>query len=205
VNERAGWLAGVGIALAVIGVWGAWVPHRAAGLVLSGWDLAEYVKFLPGNPAIRELFYLPVCCAGVALSLWANHRAARLAPRIGLTGAAVALVSTVLPPYPHVFDGFRIAEFRWQFILSASAVLLILAGWFSARWPARVSAGLLLAGALVGAFPALWQFLNIRDDIASLYGSGLGWGWGLVLFLTGWALVGLIGIRRLQIPESVDR
>jgi hypothetical protein len=30
-----------------VGVWGAWLPHPAAGLVILGIDLPEYVKFLP--------------------------------------------------------------------------------------------------------------------------------------------------------------
>ena len=59
------WRAGLtGVAFALVGVWAPWIPHRAAALVLSGWDLAEFVKFVPGASATRELFYLPVWCAG---------------------------------------------------------------------------------------------------------------------------------------------
>ena len=62
-----GFVGLIGVALALVGVWGSWVPHRVAALTLSGWDLAEFVRFVPGALVPHELFYLPVWCAGVAL------------------------------------------------------------------------------------------------------------------------------------------
>ena len=60
----------VGIALALVGYWGPWVDHKTAALVLSGLDMAEFVKFLPEVRAgtefmIRELFYLPPLAAAL--------------------------------------------------------------------------------------------------------------------------------------------
>lgn len=185
-------LAGAGAAL--LGILGAWVPHRAAALVLSGWDLAEFVKFLPGVAATRELFYLPVWCLGLALALTAHRPGATPLRRIGLTAPALALMVALLPPYPFVLNGFQSVEFRGQFLLGTSGLLLVLAAWpVARRWPVRVVGGLLLAVALVGALPALWQFLRVRGAIQAVYAAGLGWGWGLVAFLAGWFALSLFG------------
>jgi hypothetical protein len=205
------WLGLLGIGLTLVGVWGTWVPHRTAALVLSGWDLAEYVKFLPGVAATRELFYLPVWCAGIALSLISSqgnhqptnqqtnkptHPPISLIPRIILIVIALALMVAILPPYPHTLTGYRSGEFRWRFILGVSGSLAVLVSGFSTRWPRRVVGALPVVLALVGAVPALWQFLEVRDAIERVYGASLGWGWGLGLFLIGWGLVSATGVRR---------
>jgi hypothetical protein len=127
----------LGAALALIGVWGAWVPHRAAGLVLSGWDLAEFIKFLPGVSATRELFYLPVWSASIALAVLATHspNAQKNQPtlpsaiQVGLMLTALGLMVALLPPYPDLLTGYQSAEFRWRFILGLSGILLVLFIW----------------------------------------------------------------------------
>ena len=147
------WRVGlVGAALALIGLWGAWVPHRAAGLVLSGWDLAEFVKFLPGVSAIRELFYLPVWSASIALAILAaysptaqaresttvpnppheNQPALPSAIQAGLMLTALGLMVALLPPYPDLLTGYQSSEFRWRFILGVSGILLVLLIWLLA-------------------------------------------------------------------------
>jgi hypothetical protein len=132
------WRVGLlGAALALIGVWGAWVPHRAAGLVLSGWDLAEFVKFLPGVSATRELFYLPVWSASIVLTILATHppNAQKNQPPIpsaiqaGLMLTALGLMVALLPPYPDLLTGYQSAEFRWRFLLGVSGILLVLLIW----------------------------------------------------------------------------
>lgn len=40
------WLM-VGILLLLTGYFGPWIDHEVAGLVVTGLDLGEYVKFLP--------------------------------------------------------------------------------------------------------------------------------------------------------------
>jgi len=199
--SRAGfWMGLLGVGLALVGVWGTWVPHRVAALVLSSWDLAEFVKFVPGAAIIRELFYLPVWCAAIALTLIGNQSSHKLARRVLFTLIAWALMVAILPPYPHLLTGYQSAEFRWRFILGASGSLAVLATWFSNHWPARVIGLLLTVLALAGAVPALWQFLQVRDAIQTVYAASLGWGWGLGLFLIGWGLVSVAGARCLIAP-----
>jgi hypothetical protein len=196
------WTALLGVGLALVGVWGAWVPHRAAALVLSSWDLAEFAKFVPGPTVTREFFYLPVWCAGIALAVLAIQPTAGLLLRLGLSLVALGLMLALLPPYPHVLNGYQSAEFRWRLVLGASGVLLVLGLLLASHLDRldayesnRVVGGLLLALGLVGAVPALWQFMTLRGAIEAVYGARLGWGWGLGVFLVGWALVGVAGAR----------
>jgi hypothetical protein len=164
--------------------------------------LSEFVKFLPGTKVARELFFLPVWCAGVGLSLMANRRAEGIVRRVGLTAAALALIVALLPPYPHVLNGYRMAEFRWQFILGVTGTLLVLlCAWFSRYLPEKALGGLLIALALIGAVPPMWQFLAIRWRIEAAYGTSLGWGWGLGAFVVGWVLVIAAGTRWLIQPD----
>jgi hypothetical protein len=196
---RNAWIVLIGIGLALVGVWGAWVPHRAAALVLSSWDLAEFAKFVPNVTAIRELFFLPVWSAGLVIGLlanrWPEQRGGRLfSPgRVGLGLLALVLMMAILPPYPSLFSGYRTAEFRWQFVLGVSGVLLVGISWLSPAWSLRLLGGMWVLLAFVGAIPALWQFLQLREAIAAVYGAALGWGWGLVPFVTGWTLIAVTG------------
>jgi hypothetical protein len=193
-----------GLLLALVGVWGAWVPHRAAALVISGWDLAEFVKFLPGAPVTREAFYLPVWCIGIALALVAAQPNTRAILRVPLIALALALMLALLPPYPYIWNGYQHAEFRWRFILGVCGLLAVIGSLFSPRlfkddgrrW-ALLTGGLLVGLALLGAVPALRQFLHVRGSIEALYGAALGLGWGLVVFLAGWTVVGAAGARIL--------
>jgi hypothetical protein len=47
--------------------------------------------------------------------------------------------------------------------------------------------------AVVGAVPAVWGYFSVHGTIEAVYGAPLSWGWGMVVFLTGWFLVGAMG------------
>src|ERR1700741_4715779 len=73
------WLLPVALVLALIGYFGPWVAHPVAGLVITGLDLGEYVKFLPevreGTIAIwRPGFYAPLVAVSAAALLAAYRR-----------------------------------------------------------------------------------------------------------------------------------
>lgn len=220
MNRWAWWMGSLGVGLALVGVWGAWVPHRTAALVLSGWDLAEFVRFVPGASATPELFCLPVWCAGVALAVMSRQLSDKLAHQVGFGAVALGLMAAILPPYPDLLRGYQSAEWRWRFALGIGGALVIVLGFFLAslptlrarllyaetanldnnsprksdrRWPATIIGGALVTLALVGAIPALWQFLKVRGAIEVIYDTRLGWGWGLGVFLTGWGLVAASG------------
>ena len=102
-RRRCWALLAAAMALAIAGYYGAWTPHKAAGLVVIGLDLAEYVKFLPpvasGQIALRrEVFYLPLFVASITAGLIAGRRTAPPALRVVAGLAAIPLALAMLPP-----------------------------------------------------------------------------------------------------------
>ena len=99
------WLLPVGGLLALIGYFGPWVDHRVAGLVVTGLDLGEYVKFLPGvrgGEVIiwRHGFYLPLLAVSLACALSAYHRQLHYGwtIRTPLLAAGAIAAFNMLPP-----------------------------------------------------------------------------------------------------------
>jgi len=195
----------VGIILALVGYWGPWVDHEAAALVLSGLDMADFVKLLPGVRAgtervVRELFYLPplaaaLCLALLALSpspLWRGEGFPRWVRAIMLI-VAVLLALVVLPPYPFVLRAVWSPELRWQFIASVLCLLLITVCGLCRRPSASLAAWLMVALALAGAILPLWQFFSIRDALDRVYGQPIRIGWGLWLTAAGFLIVAAAG------------
>jgi hypothetical protein len=186
----------IGIALALVGYWGPWVNHKTAALVLSGLDMAEFVKFLPGVRAgtefmIRELFYLPPLAAALCLTLIGSNRLWRypLWARAILVVIAVVLAIIVLPPYPFIFQALSSDEFRRQFLMGAGCLAVIAVSLLYRRLPRTAVAGLLTTVSLAGAIPPLWQFLSIRSALDRVYGQPIHIGWGLWLTVTGFLVV----------------
>jgi hypothetical protein len=194
----------VGVALALIGYWGPWVNHKTAALVLSGLDMAEFVKLLPGVRAgtqfvISELFYLPPLCAALCLALMGSHRPWRylLWTRVIMVMIAVALAIIVLPPYPFILQALGSDEFRRQFLMGAACLAAIGGALLYRRLPKAVGAGLLIALSLAGAIPPVWQFLSIRSALDSVYGQPIHIGWGLWLMAAGFLIVAGLGTGML--------
>ena len=185
-----------GVALALIGYWGPWVDHKTAALVLSGLDMAEFVKFLPGvragtEPMIRELFYLPPLAAALCLALLGSNRAWRdlLCARTIMVVVAIALAVVVLPPYPFVLQALGSDEFRRQFLMATGCLAVIGGMLLYRRLSKTIVAGLLIAISLLGAIPPVWQFLSIRSALDSVYGQPIHIGWGLWLMAVGFLVI----------------
>lgn len=196
--QRAGVLAG--LALLVCGWWGPWVSHKAAGLVLLGYDLAEYVKFLgeyrAGTLAVwRGWFILPAGAATTALALCIFH------PRLGLRwywrlcwlAAGVLTALTLLPPawYPALLWA---PEFRLStgVMLAGLAVLALAPAWKLLPW--RWS--LLLAGGIhaLAAAGAVWAFVRVKPAIDRVYGAPPAVGWGCTATALGAVLLLVMGM-----------
>jgi hypothetical protein len=199
----------IGIALALVGYWGPWVDHKTAALVLSGLDMAEFVKFLPGVRAgtefmIRELFYLPPLAAGLCLALTGSNRLWRypLWARAIMVTAAVTLAIIVLPPYPFIFQALGSDEFRRQFLMGAGCLAVIGGTLLYRRLPRAVVAGLLIVVSLVGAIPPLWQFFSIRSALDTVYGQPIRIGWGLWLMAAGFVIVAGAGGWILEVGRT---
>jgi len=194
----------LGIALVLVGYWAPWVNHKTAALVLSGLDMAEFVKFLPGVRAgtefmIRELFYLPPLAAALCLALMGSRRHLRypLWARAVMVLVAIVLAIIVLPPYPFILQALGSDEFRRQFSMAAGCFAVIGGTLLYRRLPRAIVAGLLIVVSLAGAIPSLWQFLSIRRALDRVYGQPIHIGWGLWLTAAGFLVVAGAGAGML--------
>ncbi len=190
----------LGLCLAVVGYWGPWVDHPAAALVIPGFDLAEYVNFLPEVRAgtvvlVRELFYLPAPAAGLCLALALGQQRRWLPTWLAATLAIVAawLALVVVPPPDFVVRFLRDAALRaeWgrQAALAGAAFLAVGAALLGAgrlpRWTPPLLTSLLAAP---GAAIPLWQFLAVRPAIERAYHKPVTLGWGVWLMPLGFVL-----------------
>ncbi len=196
----------LGIALVLVGYWGPWVNHKTAALVLSGLDMAEFVKFLPGVRAgtefvIRELFYLPPLAAALCLALIGSSRLWRypLWARAIMVIVAIVLAIVVLPPYPFILQALSSDEFGRQFSMAAGCLAVIAASLLYRRLPRAVVAGLLIIVSFAGAIPPLWQFFSIRSALDRVYGQPIHIGWGLWLTVAGFLVVAGAGVWKLEV------
>ncbi len=199
----------LGIALVLVGYWGPWVNHKAAALVLSGLDMAEFVKFLPEVRAgtefvIRELFYLPPLAAALCLALIGSNRLWHypLWARAIMVTIAIVLAIIVLPPYPFVLQALGSDEFRRQFLMGTGCLAVIAGLLFYRRLSRAVVASLLIVVSLAGAIPPLWQFLSIRSALDRVYGQPIHIGWGLWLMAVGFLVVAGAATGTLLSPDQ---
>ena len=181
--------------LTLTGYFGPWVPHRAAGLVITGLDLGELVKFLypvqQGDISLwREGFYLPLVAVSVALSLFGWRRALGypLAARLGMFAMATVAALNLLPPA--WTPGLLLTpEFRLQTGAMAGCLALALVGPLAGLLPARLAGAIVRALVIAALYFPLSQFKWIVPALAELYNQPLAPGWG------PWVMgVGIIGI-----------
>jgi hypothetical protein len=180
------------------GYFGPWVAHRASGLIVSGLDLGEYVKFIPqvlsDQTAVRrEVFYLPLFAGSLMASLLASRRALPRWLRILLGLGAIPLALTLLPPAwsPAVL---RLPEFRPQTAALFFCLLMVPAVVVTRYLPDRLVLVLIAALAIPAAVLPAWGFLEVRPAMAGLYRQPLRLGWGFwaellgFLFVAFWAI-----------------
>jgi len=179
-----------GLLSILIGYWAPWVDHPAAGLVQNGFDLSEFVKFLPqvksgGEPMTRWLLFLPLAAVALNLSLWAHGLPGRRAHGLRLTLIAVSLLLLIIliPPYPYTPDRLLGDEFRARTILALAswAIFLLSLAW-QGRWlPGEWMPILLALLTLAGTTTPIVQFLSLRDALSAVYGRPIAIGWGVWL------------------------
>lgn len=196
--------------LALAGYFGPWVAHKAAALVLTGQDMAEFVKFLPQVRAgelrvVRELFYLPLLAGALGLVGLAANRCQRypwwLRGLLALLAVPVAL--SMLPPAwtPQLM---LTPEFRRQATAIAVCLLLVVLHPLLWRLPPALLEALSALLALAAAVVPIWQFLQVRPAIDAVYNRPVASGWGLWLMPLGFGLfVVLLLLSRLSRTEDV--
>ena len=174
------------------------MPHKAAGLVVIGLDLAEYVKFLPdvisGKITFRrEIFYLPLLTASITASLAASRRTLPTPIRVILALAAIPLALAMLPPAwsPGVL---QLPEFRLQMIAIAFCLLLLPGIAVLRRVPDRAILMIVALLAVASASGPAWGFLHIHAAIEGLYRQALPLGWGIWLGTIGFLAAALVAV-----------
>ena len=205
------WLLPVSALITLAGYVGPWVPHRVAGLVVTGLDLGEYVKFLPvvrgGQVSIwRDGFYLPLVAISLALSLAAfrpQWRYGWLMRMMLLLIAGIAALNLLPPAWDQTT--FTNPEFRLQI----GALLLCLGAAasspFLALLPQRISNLFVILLSSAALWVPLRDFLRVLPAIRDLYHQPLPPGWGVYLLVIGLSLCLATHLFALFWGRTVDR
>ena len=200
------WLLPLAAVLTLAGYFGPWVPHRVAGLVVTGLDLGEYVKFLPtvrgGQIALwREGFYLPLVVVSLALTFAAFRPQWRYGwpmRALLLIMAGVAALNLLPPAWgPTTFTN---PEFRQQ--IGALGVCLGAAAIspFFALLPRWVGSSIVLILSLAALWFPLRDFLRVLPTIRELYNEPISIGWGGYVMV-----VGLLLLIAVQVNDLLHR
>ena len=181
------WLLPTALLLAFTGYVGAWVDHKVAGLVVTGLDLGEYVKFLSpvrrGEVTLwREGFYLPLVAVSLGASLLAFRAELRYTwlGRTLLLALAIVAALNLLPP---AWTPARMItdEFRQQSLTLIGCLAALAFSPFLALLPRQVTAVLIAALSVVAAILPVRQFFAVLPAIEALYNQPQPLGWGLYL------------------------
>lgn len=207
------WLLPVALLLTLTGYFAPWVNHRAAGLVVTGLDLGEYVKFLPsfrdGTISVwRPGFYAPLVAVSAA-ALFASYR-----PRFHYhwTIRSLLLLLTAIAALnlvPPAWTPSRLLE--PEFRLQTASLLILLAGTalapFMALLSDRLAAFLVTLLVTAGIMLPLYGFFQILGEIQNLYGQPLAASWGVWLMTLGLLLVAISywQLLRTSIHETSKR
>jgi hypothetical protein len=103
----------------------------------------------------------------------------------------VLLSLSVLPPYQSILE----PAYRLQLILVGAGLLLTASTPLAAQFSERVRSALFLLVVLVGAIPALWQYVMLHPLVAGLYEARVLPGWGLIVCVIGFLLLSLSSLR----------
>jgi hypothetical protein len=189
------------------GYYGPWIAHPTAALTLSGVDMGEFVKFLPGVldgtlPAVRQLFYLPplAVVASVALLIGSGRLCYSWPVRALALLLAVPVSLQLLPPAWSP-TSLTMVEFRPQTIaLGVCCLSLFMAGlglW--RQLPAWLAGSLSAFLSLAAMGLSSWQLLAVKPALDEVYGTPPSVGWGFFLCLVGLAIVAassvMLGLR----------
>ncbi len=186
------WLTPLALTFILIGYLTVWHPSPVAGLRLIGWEVGEWVKFLPafiqGNaPTNRNWFYIPPITLSIALILWASHGRGRI--RTWLTALfALPIAFLAVPDIPIIVDESR-DQWLTRVLWFGGVCLLVLIAPLLGRLPGRIRAGLLLVCGLLGAALPTAAYQASRWHIADLTTMTADLGIGLWLNVLGHLLL----------------
>ncbi len=203
----------LGVLLVLVGYFTPWIPHRAAGLALTGFEFSEWIKFAPevraGTiPLRRASFYWPPFVAAVGLALLAARGL-----RWGWSAWLLVVLSTLLSllPFPLLEEVRNLPGIRANLgrlvLVAAGLIASALAVW-RRQLPGRVRGAVLLLTAGTGVAAVTIAFSAAEPVVERLFDHlidpGLGYQVtrGAMLLL---ALAGLVDLIGPTAPEVSPR
>lgn len=220
------------VAAALLGYWSPWLTHAAAALRLNGYELSEWITFLPGVrsgelPLSRLLFLLPLACLALLLVIVATRVPVRLAapplgqvtprpapPRTGLAAA--------LPPMA--------APWSWVLLLAGLVCALVIlppypylltalrdpefqAQFFTgcatllgllivAYLPAELQDGLQIILGLAGAALSAYALSVLHSAASAVLNTPWSIGLGWGVMVAGFVVLALAGLAQLFGPRE---
>jgi len=185
----------LGWALATTGYYGPWIAHGTAALTLSGVDMGEFVKFLPGViggslQVTRQLFYLPPLAVVWSVALLVRCQRLRYPKLLRILFLALAIpVSLQLLPPAWSVDSLLAPEFRAQTIALVLSWVILAGFWLWGALPARLTGLLSTMMALAGLVLGPWQLALVKPAIDEVYRTPPSIGWGFYLCQLGLAVM----------------
>lgn len=193
------------LALTWLGYVMPWVTHQSAALQINGFDLAEWMTFLPevrsGSLAanrITQLVPLAIAVVTTAAFAWEVRGLGRW---LLLAVAGVGLVS-LLPGYPFILFFREDVTVQRQLMLAAAAAVLTTATFLLPRLPYSLGVWLRVALVAVGVVVAVFNFAALQPVVSALYGASIPPGSGLVLMVAGFVGCGVLLLWRGFRPRT---
>jgi hypothetical protein len=190
----------LGWALASLGYWGPWIAHPTAALTLSGVDMAEFVKFLPGVlegslHITRQMFYSPAFAvvASIALLLGSRRLGFPWTLRLPVLALAIPVSLQLLPPAWSP-TSLVAAEFRFQTITLGACWMLLAGFCLLGRLPPTLAGSLASALTLAAGALSIWGLWITKPAIDTVYGIAPSVGWGFFLCMSGLAIAAGTGL-----------
>jgi hypothetical protein len=206
------------LASALVGFWTPWLTHPAAALRLNGYELSEWVTFLPGvrdgSLPFGRLSPLVPAAALILLFGIASARSRRqtmtrrrfrvlaLLPNSplswGLLFFALVCAAALLPPYEAFVRPDWWPDYQPQFLVACAALaglLIILA------LPDEVNDALQILLALLAGGYAFWLAWTLWAVTAHLFHAGWSIGVGWAALLAGFIGLAMSGWARLFGPR----
>lgn len=192
----------LGVLLILIGFFSPWIPHRAAGLAITGFELGEWIKFAPelregSSPLRRGDFYWPPALAALALAAVVGRSGRR-----GWANWLLILLAALLAllPFPLLEElssagGIRANLGRLALVglgLAAAAGAAL-----QPRWPSSLRGALLALGGVLGVVLVSGALAAAEPIVERLFRQLIDPGPGYNLTRGGMLLIALAGLVEL--------